>query len=143
MKCLQIQGKSNICIFQKKKKINLRAWMWVLKATCNDHCIKCTHHVDNLWGYHRSNSRRRVRPAIANISKCWWKMIESFKKLTKKLNIFCVCVTCVFFQREELEVWRREFKHIKAVIPVKKKGGREGVTNEIIWFLGDGMHSFE
>lgn len=54
-------------------------------------------------------------------------MIESFKKLTKKLNIFCVCVTCVFFQREELEVWRREFKHMKAVIPFEKKEGGRGL----------------
>lgn len=123
-------------LYISKKKNNLRASKWVLKATCNDQCMKCTHHVDNLWGYHRSNSCWRVRPAIANISKCWWKMKESLKNWQKVEYFVCACVICVFFQREELESLASRIQGHESSYPRRKKGGREGVTNEIIGFLG-------
>lgn len=55
--------------------------------------------------------------------------------MTKKLNICCVCVTCVFFQREELESLASRIQGHESSYP-RKKGGREGVTNEIIGFFG-------
>lgn len=68
---------------------------------------------------------------------------RKFKKLTKKLNIVCVCVTCVFFQREEVESLASRIQGHESSYPRRKKGGQEGVTNKIIGFLGDGMHCFE